>query len=542
MTIDPLIGQPIYAGYVVERKLGEGGMGAVYLAEDSELGKRIAVKVLLARFSEHREVVQRFTNEAKAAARLAHPHIIDIAAAGQLEDGRHYIAMEYLEGRNLGDYLHDWKRLGTEAALEILIQVCSALSLAHEKHIVHRDLKPDNVFVTQPPVGISWPGYGVPFVKLLDFGIAKLGDPKLAGNIKTNTHQVLGTPLYMSPEQARGLTDVDHRADIYSLGVIAYKMLTGDVPFKGHSFADIVYHQTHTLPVDPRELVPELPDVWATTILRSISAEPELRVPTVHEFARTLWSAKAEHTTLAISIAPGFANRVKPTDETRKAPSPNQAARTTGPTTLGQATTGAKPITQPMPHSRSRWLLAIAAVVALGLSGATIAALTAGDEPEATNTPTTETPPTRAARTTTVVDASVPNKITTTTTPKPPSQTQPPSQVRPKPKPKTTPPPAPPPTRVVITTRPAGGTVTVDSTPAQKAPITISLSPGQTIDIRAQLAGHSTTRKRIVIPRQKRFAIELKLKKRVPKPRPKPKSKPKPKPQTYDPNAPAGGF
>lgn len=525
MTIDPLIGQQIYGGFTATRLLGAGGMGAVYLAEDTELGKRIAVKVLLSQFSQHQEVVQRFTNEAKAAARLAHPHIIDIAAAGKLEDGRHFIAMEFLEGSNLGDYLHQWQRLSTEAALEILIQVCSALSLAHQRHIVHRDLKPDNIFITQAPLGVSWPGYGVPFVKLLDFGIAKLGDPKLAGVIKTRTHQVLGTPYYMAPEQARGLTDVDHRADIYSLGVITYKMLTGNVPFKGNSLADIVYHQSHTQPTDPRELVPGLPDVWATTILHSISCEPDNRPTSAHEFAQTLWQANANHLALAQQIAPSFANRVSPADKTRKAPQRTpDVARPNEPTTLGEAVGTAPAITNANAKpSRARWWIMGVLAAGLAVVGATVAALQRSN-----NTPnkTVDTPEPTAKSATLTPDASSQKQATK------------PDAKQPDPVNKT---------QVVITTKPAGGFIAIDDQPKRKSPLTTAVIPGTTIRVRGTLTDHRATEQQVTIPAQHQFSITLALKPRRRRPirkppRPKPRPRPRPDPKPYDPNAPAGGF
>ncbi len=221
---DPLIGATLGGLYHVERLIGVGGMGRVYQATHVHLGKAYAVKVLSEGRAKQPDATERFLREAKAATRIEHDHIVKVVNFDSDDAHRLFIVMELLEGENLADRI-DRGALPIDEAIEIARQTGDALQAAHEAGIVHRDLKPENIFITQKD--------SRDFVKVLDFGISKIknpdhGDPKL-----TATDQIVGTPLYISPELARGMATVDHRTDIYALGVIMYEMITGSPPFTG---------------------------------------------------------------------------------------------------------------------------------------------------------------------------------------------------------------------------------------------------------------------------------------------------------------------
>src|ERR1051325_3020567 len=216
---DPLIGVIVAEKYRLEAKLGEGGMGAVYRATRLMIGDEVAVKIL---HSEQHDpkASERFRREAQAAARLKHPNAVNIYDFGVTDDGLQYLVMEFLEGESLRKIIKQQGPLPCSTAAEILSQVCAGLDEAHRHHIIHRDIKPDNIIINVTVTGIR--------VKVLDFGIAKIYDHTASS--LTQTGNVLGTPHYMSPEQCIG-EELDSRADVYSLGVVLYEMLTGRVPF-----------------------------------------------------------------------------------------------------------------------------------------------------------------------------------------------------------------------------------------------------------------------------------------------------------------------
>ena len=222
---DVMPGQVIDGRYRVTAKLGEGGMGEVYAAEHVHIEKRVAIKLLRKEILTNQEAVQRFRQEARSASSIGHRNIIEIEDFGALADGRIYLCMELLDGAPLSDLLKSG--LPPDRGLSIVIQTCHGLAAAHAKGITHRDMKPENIFVTTGDVP-----------KLLDFGIAKVSQAE-GGNNLTRTGAIFGTPYYMSPEQALG-HPVDHRADIYAMGVIIYEMFCGRVPFQGESFMGIL--------------------------------------------------------------------------------------------------------------------------------------------------------------------------------------------------------------------------------------------------------------------------------------------------------------
>src|SRR5215831_1953368 len=268
--------------YRVEWKLGEGGMAEVFAATHPVIGKKAAIKVISPSLGADADCVERFIVEARAANEIGHPNIVDVFAFGQLADGRRYFVMEWLQGEPLSHRIdREPMKIGESCA--ILEQICDALEAAHEKGIVHRDLKPDNVFLV--PVR----GRGEQ-VKLLDFGIAKLiGRRSTTVRWKTEPDFVMGTPEYLSPEQARG-RDVDHRTDIYALGVIAYEMLTGRVPFVAASAIDVIHMQIHDAP--PRLRRSGVPHALDRLIRQMLSKHPNER-PTLAQVRRTVREVRA---------------------------------------------------------------------------------------------------------------------------------------------------------------------------------------------------------------------------------------------------------
>jgi len=258
--------------YVVVSLLGQGGMGAVYLAVHERLGTKKVVKVLLPQFAWHPEIVRRFENEAMAAARLNHRNIITVDDLGQLPDGQWYILMPYLEGGSLASFLQTHGRLTPHRALHILGQICAALEAAHRAGIVHRDLKPQNVHLTQTEDNPQ-------LVRLLDFGICKLKEDGIDGH--TRTGAVFGTPQYMAPEQSQDSKHVDARTDIWSLGAIAYEMLTGTRPFEAESDM-VIYHKQVTERPSPPTGVPQS---CADTTMSALAVRPDNRPQTAQAFA-----------------------------------------------------------------------------------------------------------------------------------------------------------------------------------------------------------------------------------------------------------------
>ena len=243
-----LIGATI-GNYKVVAKLGEGGMGAVYLAEHPLIGKKVALKVLHEEYSANQDVVGRFFNEAKAVNDIQHPNIVDIIDYGVVQTqqgpGFVYFIMEFLGGESLASCIQRESPMPPERAFSICMQVADALAASHAKGIIHRDLKPDNIILIQR-------GRERDFVKLLDFGIAKLtGDQP--GSRKTRAGIVMGTPAYMSPEQCEGKSEmIDGRTDTYALGIVLYEMITGRVPFIGEGYGEILVQHITRMPAAPR--------------------------------------------------------------------------------------------------------------------------------------------------------------------------------------------------------------------------------------------------------------------------------------------------
>jgi serine/threonine-protein kinase len=284
-STDQIIGQTV-GNYLVTQKLGEGGMGSVYLAEHPTIGKKVALKILHAEFSTNPEVAERFFTEAKSVNAIGHPNIVDIVDYGVLQAGPQgrdrlvYFIMEFLAGKTLSEVVRSESPLPPERALTIALQVADALAASHKTGIVHRDLKPDNIILIQR-------GRDRDFVKLLDFGIAKLTGSDGLSSHKTKTGLVLGTPAYMSPEQCEGRATVDHRTDVYALGVVLYEMLVGRVPFIGEGYGEILVQHLTQQPIPLSQYRMMSPHVEAV-VLKALEKRPDMRYPTMDEFVRAM--------------------------------------------------------------------------------------------------------------------------------------------------------------------------------------------------------------------------------------------------------------
>ena len=269
--------------YRVGQVLGRGGMGVVYAGVQPVIEKRVAIKVLNSELSSDPALVRRFLDEARAVNRIRHPNIIDIFSFGQLADSRQYFVMEYIEGHTLAERLQAGDLPHAELP-PLLGQICDALDAAHGENIVHRDLKPENVWVVEPR-------RGRPFVKLLDFGIAKL----LATGEQSTTQagMLMGTPQYMSPEQCHG-RGIDHRTDIYALGVILYQIYTGTMPFRGETFAEILTQQLTELPEAPSHHA-SMPTALDKLILRCLAKDANERPQSARELGEELARVLTPH-------------------------------------------------------------------------------------------------------------------------------------------------------------------------------------------------------------------------------------------------------
>jgi tRNA A-37 threonylcarbamoyl transferase component Bud32 len=339
---DPLIGQMLDK-YKVIRQIGEGGMGVVYSAMDTRLEKQVAIKVLKEDFAHRTDVVARFTQEAKSAARIKHENVLDVTDYGGTEDGSFYIAMELLVGTDLADVLAKEGAVELHRALNVAIQVTRALGAAHGKGIVHRDLKPENVFLVRADDGRE-------VVKIVDFGIAQMKDMTGQGGKKlTQTGMIFGTPEYMSPEQAKGAS-IDHRVDIYAVGVILYEMAAGRTPFVGDSFMGIL---TQHLYEDPPPLAEVNPHVECSAelemvIYKALAKAPEDRYQDMPELLEAL--EEASEGRIAKSTLAGYGEPVKAQRKPPRSLAPGRAVA---------------PVAAPE-RSKLPMILAIVTVLALG--------------------------------------------------------------------------------------------------------------------------------------------------------------------------------
>ncbi|HEY3360011.1 MAG TPA: protein kinase, partial [Polyangia bacterium] len=347
------------------------------------IGKRVAIKVLTKELARDQEMVQRFIREARAVNSIGHPNIIDAFSFGELADGRVYYVMEHLEGRSLADLLKE-RRLTPTEAKRFLGQCCEALAAAHAEGIVHRDLKPDNIYVANPR-------HGEPFVKLLDFGIAKLFALEEAMSA-TRTGMPIGTPYYMSPEQVRGLKSVDHRTDIYAMGVILFEIFAGQVPFTHPTCFEIFYDHMNRPPPRPSTLG-SVPAALDDLILRCLAKDPAERPQSAKALGVELTAIlEADPPGVMVclgqpGLAPGRAGEVAPAggapsgqvtgpvgvaNPASTGAATNLAGPAAAPSPAGGTGTAAAPGTIPPVPRRSPALalgIGAAAVLALGAAG-----------------------------------------------------------------------------------------------------------------------------------------------------------------------------
>jgi eukaryotic-like serine/threonine-protein kinase len=279
-----MIGETV-GNYRIKKLIGEGGMGAVYLAEHPGLGRKVVIKVLHPHLTANGEIAGRFFNEARAANAVGHPGIVDVFDFGTLASGAFYIVMEFLPGESLASRLRRG-RLGVAAAVDIALQAASALGAAHAKGIVHRDLKPDNLLLVPDPQA---PGREI--VKVLDFGIAKLGAETDFCAFKTRTGTLMGTPAYMSPEQSRGTKKIDLRSDIYALGIVLYEMLCGAPPFVSEGPGELIHLQISAAPAPLRSRAPGVPEAIDRVVLRTLAKDPADRFQSMSELQLALQGA-----------------------------------------------------------------------------------------------------------------------------------------------------------------------------------------------------------------------------------------------------------
>jgi serine/threonine protein kinase len=305
---EDLIGHTLNSRYKILSLLGSGGMGTVYLAEHVLINKQVAIKVLSPAHSKKPDEVERFLREARAASRIRQENVVDITDFGYTSGGLAFLVMEYLEGEDLAttstrEGAFPWRR-----AARITRQICAALEAAHNGGIIHRDMKPENVFRVRR-------GHDADFIKVLDFGIAKIIDENFEPSLPSSTNSgLLGTPEYVAPELIRGLPP-DARVDIYAVGVILYRLLTGRVPFSGDSFMATLTQHLMEAPKPLRQVAPhmDIPEALEAIVLRTLNKEPDQRYPAINELAAAISNIEAafpEHSVIAPS--PHFAGGTTP--------------------------------------------------------------------------------------------------------------------------------------------------------------------------------------------------------------------------------------
>ncbi|HEX5061972.1 MAG TPA: serine/threonine-protein kinase [Kofleriaceae bacterium] len=340
--------------YEVEAKIGEGAMGAVYRAVHPAIGRHVAIKVMTPKVFDEPESVKRFVAEARAVAAIRHPGIVDVFGFGRLPDNRTYLVMEWLAGTSLSERMKHGT-LEFEEACDMLRQIARALEAAHGKGVIHRDLKPENVFV-------HLIDDEKPQCKLLDFGLAKVTNKEDGLVAKTRTGQLLGTPLYMSPEQCKS-KGVDHRTDIYALGCMAYEMLCGRVPFDCDNVAELISAHLVQEPPKPRSLNPNLPDAIEKLLLQMVAKKPDER-PTLADVRRTLSSVMSRQSQPIIAAQVPDHPPPPPSFSSGSSPAivmPPEVREST-------ATAEPAPVPRRMPGGQLPWIVGSLAIIAILLA------------------------------------------------------------------------------------------------------------------------------------------------------------------------------
>lgn len=416
MHVAPQVGSILLGKYRVERVLGKGGMGFVVAARHEHLGELFAIKMMLPEALMYPDARERFMREARSAARLKGEHVARVHDVGTLEDGSPYMVMEHLTGDDLSAILDKRSALPVSEAAFYAYQACEAVAEAHALGIVHRDLKPSNMFLTCRP-------NGTPCVKVLDFGISKDLDPNKVGPALTKTGTIIGTPVYMAPEQMANNKTAEARGDIWSLGIILYELVTGEVPFIAESMTELVTKVLTNAPVPPSHIRPGIPREFDAIVLRCLEKQPHRRFPSVrdlmtalHPFiSASLWHAPSglpappSPPAMGVPIGPHGLPRPNVTDATTAAqplpfganlpyvptvatplqPGPIAPAKTqnfSAPSPAPRQTDGAwgGPNGTSSGSRGKTWLvagLAVGAIIAVGLTGWVVALSTASDDP-----------------------------------------------------------------------------------------------------------------------------------------------------------------
>ena len=352
---DVWIGRLLANVYKVEAKIGEGGMGAVYRATHVHIGKQVAVKVLTELIAKKGDSVERLKQEAIAASSIDHDNIVDVISFDRFEDGSVFIVMEFLRGESLAerlDRLREAKqRMPLDEVITIALQVCDALGAAHERNIVHRDLKPENIFLAKKGEKER--------VKVLDFGISKIKTADAEQVRMTRTGQLVGTPLYMSPEQARGETDIDRRVDLYALGVMLFEMLAGAPPFDGRNYFELLWkHGNEPAPsLQSRSPDAGYPLALDAALQCALAKDKNVRFATMQEFAEALRNIAPDASLSGVSIPP----------EARLS-APSNASPAPVKTSPASATPSVSETTISLPVTRPMWPLGAGALALLTLA------------------------------------------------------------------------------------------------------------------------------------------------------------------------------
>jgi eukaryotic-like serine/threonine-protein kinase len=355
----PFRGGEMVAGkYRITRRLGAGGMGMVFAADHVDLGRPVALKVLLPETAANEAGITRLLREARAAARLTSPHVAKVLDVGRLDSGVPYLVMELLEGQDLQEVLTERGKLSVSDAADYLLEACEALAEAHRAGIVHRDLKPANLFLTTD-------AYGERCVKLLDFGVSKVQTPEATGDIGlTGSGTLLGSPAYMSPEQMRAPRDVDHRSDIWALGAILFELVSGRVAWTGETLSEICVKVASDPAPRLRSVAPDAPKELDAIVARCLEKDPARRYQQVSDLALALGAlgSSRAHTTLERILRMGGQDDAALVS-TRVGEAPKVAARPATDLTLeGTATVGPERGT---PSHRARALVAFSALALL---------------------------------------------------------------------------------------------------------------------------------------------------------------------------------